>query len=302
MASSRRRPADASARRTLVNKRPDSQGLEFLTDWLSRLSAETPHDGDADVDSVGQATALFRSLADLVPMNMLVKDAAGRLVFANRRYLELHGAGVADVLGKTDADLFPEPLAQLPRGRRARDALGRGDPRHGRALARRPAAVGRADQGPGARRRRRGCRRVCAVLGRHAEIPGRGSARPGARPSEFADGHDSRRGVFQGPEEPLHSHEPRPGGEVRVLRSPRRDRKIGCRHLYRGARPEVARRRAEDHRDRRARRGPGGKGNVGQSRGHVGLDDQDAVAQQARRDFRHIRHLAGRHRAEAAAG
>ncbi len=58
------------------------------------------------------AESLFQSLADCLPFNVIVKDRGGRRVFVNRNYLELHRARADDVLGKTDADLFPASVAQ----------------------------------------------------------------------------------------------------------------------------------------------------------------------------------------------
>ena len=58
------------------------------------------------------AWAALTSLADALPMCLLVKDAAGRRVFVNRRYLDERGASAGAVLGKTDADLFPGELAK----------------------------------------------------------------------------------------------------------------------------------------------------------------------------------------------
>jgi PAS domain S-box-containing protein len=46
-----------------------------------------------------------------LPLSLLVKDASGRRVFANRRYLEFRQLSLEEVLGKTDSELFPEGLA-----------------------------------------------------------------------------------------------------------------------------------------------------------------------------------------------
>jgi len=63
-------------------------------------------------DSLRQAEAVFRSLLDSLPLGLLIKDAAGKRVFANRGYLELHHAKLNDILGKTDFDLFSAEVAQ----------------------------------------------------------------------------------------------------------------------------------------------------------------------------------------------
>jgi PAS domain S-box-containing protein len=55
---------------------------------------------------------MFQSLADSMPASILVKDATGRRVFVNEGYLELHRVTRQELLGKTDAELFPEDIAR----------------------------------------------------------------------------------------------------------------------------------------------------------------------------------------------
>jgi two-component system sensor histidine kinase/response regulator len=69
----------------------------------------TAHGDDRELE---RAVAMFQSLADIIPLNLLVKDAQGRRVFANRRYLELQRTELADIIGKTDFDLFPGDVAR----------------------------------------------------------------------------------------------------------------------------------------------------------------------------------------------
>jgi len=73
-----------------------------------------PADRAARGDESGaeQAIAMFQSLVDLIPLNVLIKDANGRRVFANRRYLELQRSELADIVGKSDFDLFPAEVAR----------------------------------------------------------------------------------------------------------------------------------------------------------------------------------------------
>ncbi|RPI87964.1 MAG: PAS domain S-box protein, partial [Planctomycetaceae bacterium] len=56
--------------------------------------------------------ALYHSLVDHLPLSVLRKDRQFRYTFANKRYLEFAGRDQADVLEKTDFDLFPEHLAR----------------------------------------------------------------------------------------------------------------------------------------------------------------------------------------------
>ncbi len=59
-----------------------------------------------------QSEAMYHSLVDQLPQAVFRKDDAGRFTFANPRFCELVGRSVQDLLGKTDADLFPAELAE----------------------------------------------------------------------------------------------------------------------------------------------------------------------------------------------
>ncbi len=85
-----------------------------LASWLANSSVDNGDQMDCGVDSdeVRQAMALFQSLADTLPVCLLVKDLQGRRVFANRAYLEFQGLDIQSVLGKTDFDLFSEEAAR----------------------------------------------------------------------------------------------------------------------------------------------------------------------------------------------
>ncbi len=74
--------------------------------WLNQKPVEqTP-------EELRQARAAFQTIVDSLPLSLLIKDSRGRRVFANRSYLELHDTTLADIVGKTDFDLFPEDLAR----------------------------------------------------------------------------------------------------------------------------------------------------------------------------------------------
>lgn len=55
--------------------------------------------------------ARFRSIANSLSINLILKNMKGRIVFANRHCLEYHGWTLKQILGKTDAELFPADLA-----------------------------------------------------------------------------------------------------------------------------------------------------------------------------------------------
>ncbi|MCA9259716.1 MAG: PAS domain-containing protein, partial [Planctomycetales bacterium] len=80
---------------------------------FAQLCAGASGDGpDLDSPAARQAARLYQTLVDSLPSNLLIKDHAGRRIFANRRYCEFHNASWQDLCGKTDDDLFPEELAE----------------------------------------------------------------------------------------------------------------------------------------------------------------------------------------------
>jgi PAS domain S-box-containing protein len=81
-----------------------------LIDWLGMLTAG-PDQQQEISEEMRQAQAAFRSLIDSLPLALVIKDAAGRRVLANRSYLAAHHKSLEDVLGKTDAELFPPDIA-----------------------------------------------------------------------------------------------------------------------------------------------------------------------------------------------
>jgi two-component system, sensor histidine kinase and response regulator len=96
-----------------MNGLPDSADAFFPSTWLATLcSSSNQSPSNAEIEALCQAGAIFQSLADCLPMNFLVKDIRGRRVFVNRGYLELHQANRNELLGKADADLFPEAIAK----------------------------------------------------------------------------------------------------------------------------------------------------------------------------------------------
>ncbi len=57
------------------------------------------------------AEMLYHSLVENLPQNVFCKDAEGRFTFVNRRFCETTGRVPEEVIGRTDFDLFPDPLA-----------------------------------------------------------------------------------------------------------------------------------------------------------------------------------------------
>jgi PAS domain S-box-containing protein len=56
--------------------------------------------------------ALYHSLVETLPLNILRKDLQGRFTFANQRFQETVGKTLPKLLGKTDFDFFPAEIAR----------------------------------------------------------------------------------------------------------------------------------------------------------------------------------------------
>jgi PAS domain S-box-containing protein len=61
--------------------------------------------------SLRDSEALYHSLVDTLPINILRKDLRGRVTYGNRGYCERMGRPLSELLGKTDYDLFPKEYA-----------------------------------------------------------------------------------------------------------------------------------------------------------------------------------------------
>lgn len=65
-----------------------------------------------DITAIRESEALYSSLVENMPMQVVRKDRKGRVVFANQTYCETIGRPLTGLIGKTDADLFPPDLAK----------------------------------------------------------------------------------------------------------------------------------------------------------------------------------------------
>jgi PAS domain S-box-containing protein len=63
-------------------------------------------------EALRNSEALYHSLVETLPINIVRKDLAGRVTFCNRRACETLGQPASALLGKTDFDLFPPHLAE----------------------------------------------------------------------------------------------------------------------------------------------------------------------------------------------
>ncbi|MCA9160161.1 MAG: PAS domain-containing protein, partial [Planctomycetales bacterium] len=83
----------------------------FFSEESSLLLARSPLSRESAEEILRQTQARFRSIVDSLSINLVLKSIDGRRVYANRAYLEMRQQSLADIVGKTDADLFPPDLA-----------------------------------------------------------------------------------------------------------------------------------------------------------------------------------------------
>jgi PAS domain S-box-containing protein len=76
-------------------------------------------------ERVETSEARLRAFADHSPALMFIKDLDGRYRFANRQFLERFGLRLEQVLGRTDAELFPRGQAHVFRANDAEVLAGR---------------------------------------------------------------------------------------------------------------------------------------------------------------------------------
>ena len=93
-----------------------------LADAVARLEAELSRVNDSLEQEVAErrraeaalreSEAFSQSLVESLPLNVFRKDLDGRITFVNQRYCQNLGLTSAELMGKTDYDLFPDQLAE----------------------------------------------------------------------------------------------------------------------------------------------------------------------------------------------
>jgi sigma-B regulation protein RsbU (phosphoserine phosphatase) len=63
-------------------------------------------------EKVRESEVLYHSLVETLPQNIFRKDLEGRFTFVNQRFCQTVGRSAAEIIGKTDFDLFPQELAE----------------------------------------------------------------------------------------------------------------------------------------------------------------------------------------------
>ena len=63
-------------------------------------------------ENVRNSEALYHSLVETLPQNILRKDLQGHFTFANQQFCKMLGLPLEAIIGKTDFDFFPRELAE----------------------------------------------------------------------------------------------------------------------------------------------------------------------------------------------
>jgi PAS domain S-box-containing protein len=86
-----------------------------LTEPGGRGREESPgeyHERKRLEERLQNSEVLYHSLVENLPQNIFRKDREGRFTFANQRFCEMAHRSLAELVGKTDLDLFPPELAE----------------------------------------------------------------------------------------------------------------------------------------------------------------------------------------------
>ncbi len=101
------RQANSQLKDTQVQLQRQTQEVSCVHDHLKREVAERRIKEDA----LRASEQIYFSLVEKVPQNIFRKDLAGRYTFANRAFCATLGKTAAEIVGRTDQDLFSAELA-----------------------------------------------------------------------------------------------------------------------------------------------------------------------------------------------
>ncbi len=88
------------------------QAVQQQVDQLSAQLSQADAASAGAQQALREAEASYTSLVENLPVHVVRKDRQGRVTFANRTLCDLLGRPPEEVLGRTDWDFFPKPLAE----------------------------------------------------------------------------------------------------------------------------------------------------------------------------------------------
>jgi PAS domain S-box-containing protein len=90
-------------------QKPDEQTLSLMASLGSQIGQFLER--QRVEQALRESEAFYHSLVESLPQNIFRKDRDGRVTFGNHRYLATLKRPLAELMGKTDFDLFPPGLA-----------------------------------------------------------------------------------------------------------------------------------------------------------------------------------------------
>lgn len=79
--------------------------------WFAGILRDSTERNRAN-QALRDSEALYFSLVESIPLNVMRKDVRGRVTFGNRMFFETAGKPPEEILGKTDFELYPAALAE----------------------------------------------------------------------------------------------------------------------------------------------------------------------------------------------
>lgn len=83
---------------------------KYVTGLLAELEQQTARLRETRREVIRQV-GLTEAILNALPINVFVKDEEGRLIVANEMTAQMIGRPLADIIGRTDAELFPAEIA-----------------------------------------------------------------------------------------------------------------------------------------------------------------------------------------------
>lgn len=88
--------------------RQNFEELQATQDEVSRLREEEKRSSQKMIDEVEKYKSALLRIVDHIPVKVFLKDNTGKMLFVNKKVLEVHNAKSEDLLGKSDFDFIDD--------------------------------------------------------------------------------------------------------------------------------------------------------------------------------------------------